>query len=103
MRLTTLLSIYSILIVSGCAAGPARPDTNISQIIVTKDLKEAYGYNMQTDYDSDGVLKPDAQAKIIILQGLIDLKGWYCTDPKGFKNLKIYLGNVRNYAKEHCR
>lgn len=94
-----LLSICSLV---ACASGPKRPDTNIYQIIVTKDLAEAYGFNMATDYDSDGNLKPDAQPKVILLNKLMDLRGWYCTDIQGFKNLKTYLANVRDYAKDHC-
>lgn len=103
MQLRTLLSIYSILLVSGCAAGPARPDTNLYQIIVSSEGNEAFGYNMLRDYDNDGVLRPGAQPTVIPLGDIKDLKGWYCTDEKGFKRLKVYLGNVRNYAKEHCR
>ena len=102
MLRTTLLSICSLLFVA-CAGGPQRPDTNIYQIIVSDDGMEAYGYNMLRDYDSEGNLKPDAKPVVIPLSSLKDLRKWYGTDPTGMKNLKVYLKDVRNYAKEHCK
>lgn len=101
MRLMILLSISSLLF--GCAGGPARPDTKILQILIdpSGSPAEAYGYNMK-DYDDSGVLKPGAQKIVIPISVLKDIKGWYCTDKPGMTNLKVYLGDVRDYARSHC-
>lgn len=100
LPLTMLLAICSL---AGCAGAPERPNTNLYQINVAGSQAEARGYNMHDDYDSDGALKSSAKPKTVELESLKSLRGWYCTDQQGLKNLKVYLGELRSYAKEHCK
>lgn len=102
----TLLSICSLLL-SSCASLPGlpeRPDTTAYQVIVTQtEGGEMYGYNVQSDYDDRGNLKPGAKPKIKPVEGLKDIRGWYCTDKEGFKNAKAYRAALTDWIWEHCK
>lgn len=94
-------SICSALLLAACAGGPKRPDTNILGINAVGH--KARGHNMLKDYDSDGNLKPGAQSIEVPINSLSDLQGWTCTDPQGLRNLKVFLKEVRTYAKDKCK
>lgn len=93
MRLATFLITFSALL-TGC--GVPRPDTNLC-VLNTESLYK-YCYNMKNDYDGDGRLKKDAKPlkKLYPTEHdmMIDLHKNVSTDPTGFGNLKLYVGEL---------
>lgn len=90
--------MISFLICSGCAS-VQRPDTNIYG--VNKSAGKLRGYNLKSDYNSDGTRKPGAQPKE---RPFTDIdNGWVCTDARGFKNLTVYVQDLRDAYERECK
>lgn len=69
--------------------------------------KTRRGYNVRTDYDDSGIRKPGA-TPVTQATSLTDLNGALCFLPQsknddGINGIKIWLGDSRNWAKEHCK
>ena len=110
MRLTTLLSICSAITLGACTS-VQRPNSYAWGVNGAASRLE--GYNVRTDYNSDGTRKSGAVKQIKSLpNGLKDLNGAICFLPpkpndqlgdEGIKGMKIWLGDLRDWAKEHCQ
>ena len=98
-------SIGLLIGISGCAGVP-RPNTMAYG--VNGAAKQLEGYNIRDDYDENGVRKPGAVLKIKPLpHGLLDLNGAVCFLPpspsdEGTKGLKKWIGDARDWTREHC-
>jgi hypothetical protein len=98
MRALILLLVISSLV--GCA-GVQRPDANICGInAVSSNLR---CYNIKNDYSNDGTLDPKAKPVIIPLSGLNDLNAGLYFSPLDLEKLKVWIGDMRNWAKAHCK
>jgi hypothetical protein len=101
-----LMTSFAIFSLVGCAS-EQRPNSYACGVNGAKARLECF--NIKTDYDDNGVRKPDAQALIVPLPaGLLNLNGAICFLPpkghdEGIRGLKRWLGDVRDYAKEHCQ
>lgn len=78
-----------------------RPDAMIWGVNGPK--KHLKGYNLRNDFDNDGNRKPDAQPQFKSLTGLPDLNAYVCFDPPGIEEIKRYIGELRQYAKDNCK
>lgn len=105
-----LLSVFSLLALSACMS-VERPDAYAWGVNGPKQRLE--GFNIKHDYDSNGVRLPGAQMTVKPLaNGLNSLNGAICFLPpkansqpydEGIKGMKVWLGDLRDWAKEHCQ
>lgn len=96
-RLMMLLNICSLV---GCA-GVQRPDANICGInAVSSNLR---CYNIRKDYNNDGILDANAKPVIVPLSGLNDLNAGAYLSPLDLEKVKVWLGDLRTWAKDHCK
>lgn len=96
-RLMTLLSISSLL----ACAHVDRPDAMICGVNA-RGMKLRC-YNLKADYSDEGTLRPDATPKEFPLKSLNDLNAWVCMDPLSLEKFKVYMGDLRDYARDHCQ
>lgn len=99
MPLMILLSIFSLTLIN-CASVP-RPDAWICGVNATGMKLRCY--NTKFDYSDDGTLKPEAKPTEYPLKSVNDLNAWVCMDPLSLGKFKVYLGDLRDFAREHCR
>lgn len=104
-----LLAAACFLLEAGCAS-VERPYSYVWGINGSASQRE--GYNIKTDYDSEGVRLPNAKSVLRPLGSLRELNGAVCflpakaNDPlkdEGIRGLKAWLGNLRDWSKEHCQ
>ncbi len=95
MRLPTMLFVSFSLV--GCASIP-RPDTYLG--VVNAPAGHVKGYNLRSDYDADGNLKPGAKAEFRPAKSVYDVNKYICTDPDGFAELKAYIQKIRDAYKD---
>lgn len=107
MRLTTLVSICSALILAGCSGAVDRPNADAKWI--NKPALKLVGYNLKTDYDQYGNRLPEAKPKEQVFgscdEMLQALNVSVCFDPKGQKEVKRSLNESQEYIsllKEKC-
>lgn len=99
-------AVFFSLLLVGCA-GVERPDTFAWG--VNGAVPQLEGYNIKRDYDNNGVRKPDARKTIKPLPfGIRSLNGAICFLPpnpgdEGTRGLKKWLGDSRDWMKEHCQ
>jgi hypothetical protein len=102
----TLSSISKIILllfaanIVGCAA-IQRPDAWVCGI--NGKSKKMLCYNLKKDYDEDGTLKAGAEPlekKDVSLQSLTG--GLYFSS-EDTKKIKVWLQDMRDYAKNHCQ
>lgn len=99
-QLTICLLVCSFLVSCGSIE---RPDANACWINAAGNYKRCY--NLLTDYDKNGIRKPDATPKDIPLNGISSLNGALTFDSKSQKELKRFLDESReeyNDLKERC-
>lgn len=92
---TTLFVILLTAFEFGCAV--PRPNTDLCVVNAAKFHRSCF--NMKTDFDENGNLKPDAKAKIKPARDIMDLDRNVCVDPDGFARLKAYIKKLREAAK----
>lgn len=97
MRLMTALVTFSLLACSSIQ----RPDSWICGVNA-KGMKLRC-YNLKSDYDQNGSLNPGAKPQEYPLKSINDLNAWVCMDPASLEKMKIYMGDLRDYAKAHCQ
>jgi hypothetical protein len=108
MRSTTLLSIFSIVILGACVS-VQRPNAIVYGVNGGANPPRLEGFNVKTDYDSNGARKPDAELKYRALpNGIKSMNGAICFMPplgedEGIKGIKRWLTETRLWAKEHCQ
>lgn len=96
-RLTTLCLTFSLI---GCA-GVKRPDANVCGInAVSSNLR---CYNILKDYSNDGTLNANAKPTLVPISGLNDLNAGIYFSPIDVEKLKVWIGDMRSWAKEHCK
>lgn len=94
MRLILSLIICNALI--ACGSIP-KPDSVLYG--VNTRASKFRGYNLK-EYDDDGKRKKDAK---VYERPLSDLKeGWICMDTQSFKNLTVYVRDMRDELKKRC-
>lgn len=75
-----------------------RPDSYICGI----NLKSAEFrcYNILNDFNDDGTMKTDAKPKVepLVLQNA----AVYMT-PQDFEKVKVWMQDLRDFSKEHCK
>lgn len=96
---STLSLVISSLIFCGCAA-VTRPDAWVCGVNAKSSKLRCY--NLKEDYTSDGELKPGSKPEEYPLKSISELNAWVCMDPASLEKLKVYMGDLRNYAKNHC-
>lgn len=89
MRVAILLVSCSLLI--GC--GIERPDSELCLINLKENHKLCY--NLKSDYDDLGNLRPDAKPKV----KPPDVDKNVCADPVSFANIKAYIAKLREIGK----
>lgn len=104
MRLMTLLMAFNILL-SGCST-IKKPNTDLC--IVNAPAKHRKCYNLKTDYDDNGKLKPGAAPVYRSNVTVDDLnKATLIDSPTGFEDgladLKSYIKKLREAYEEQCR
>jgi hypothetical protein len=60
-------------------------------------------YNIKRDFNDDGTRKPNVQPSEIKIQSIHDLNGGIYFSPSDFEKLKVWLGDMRDWSKEHCQ
>lgn len=95
--LIPLLAVCSAIF--GCSQIP-RPDTTLC--VVNAPAQQMKCYNLKTDYNDDGSLKPDAKPKYWPVVSIEDVNKHICTDPDSFGNLKAYIKLLRE-EYDKCR
>lgn len=121
MRSTMNFLICSLLLCGCGCASVQRPDSYAWGVNGSASRLE--GLNLKKDYDDNGNVKPNAKKQFVNLpHGLTDLNGailfmppkWcdpndhtkgLCDDLKdeGIFGVKAYLGDVRDWMKNHCK
>lgn len=91
-------TIFSILILTGCSSSVERPDTDLC--VINAPLNQMKCYNLKRDYDSNGVIKPEATGKLYPVEGVEDVNKFICTSPEDFANLKSYIKALREEHNE---
>lgn len=94
------LTVFSLLLVCGCAGVP-RPDTDLC--VANVPGKNRKCYNLLRDYDNTGERIPGAKPTYKPLTSLNDINKSVMTDPTGFANLKAYLRKLRDEATRSCQ
>lgn len=104
LRLMTSFLIFSIV---GCSS-VQRPDSLVWGVNAPAMWLE--GYNIHTDYDDSGVLKPGAVKKFHpftsvkeLNAAIIILPPGHVKDDEGTAGIKRWLGEMRSWVKEHCQ
>jgi uncharacterized protein YigE (DUF2233 family) len=97
MRLMILLSIFSLV---GCA-NVQRPDADVCG--VNAKTSKLRCYNIKNNYTNDGTLKDGATPTVKPIANLMSLNGGIYFSPADFEKLKVWLQDMRDYAKEHCQ
>lgn len=103
-----LMTSFLIFSLIGCSSGPARPNSFVWGMSGPSMWLE--GYNILTDYDADGILKPDAVKKYHPFASVKDLNAAIVILPpgkhegdEGSKGVKRWLSEMRLWAKDHCK
>jgi hypothetical protein len=97
MRLMISLIVFSLV---GCTS-VQRPDALICGVN-SKGMKLRC-YNIKSDFSRDGVLKPEAKPQQIKINSIHDLNAGIYMSPSDFELVKIWIGDMRNWVKEHCQ
>ena len=103
-----VFALLLLLLVCGCAGFPARPHIPINQILVEQDkagkvtAAKAYG-RWFDDYDETGTVKKGAEKLSRPLHSIKDLRGWVCFDSASIEAFKVWMGEVRIHARNHCK
>lgn len=97
LKLIALLTMS--LSISSCSS-VQRPDAYICGINAP-GLKLRC-YNIKSDFDENGVMHPNAQPKTVHIEGLSSLNGGVYFSPGDLEKLKVWLGDLRNWSKNHC-
>lgn len=84
----------------GCA-GVQRPDAMVCGI--NAKAMKLRCYNIKDDFTEEGVLKDGAVAKEPIFSSIQDLNGGIYFSPKDFEKIKVWLSDMRDWSKDHCR
>lgn len=88
-----------LLIISSVVACAKRPDSDVC--VVNAPAKHSKCYNLLHDYDDEGNLKHGAAATFKPANTIDDLNKAVWTDSeKGWPNLQIYIGLLRQHIKE---
>lgn len=95
------LGIYLLVLGMTACAQVQRPDAWVCGVNA-RGMKLRC-YNIKADYSDEGTLKPDAKPTEFALKSLNDLNAWVCMDPLSLEKFKVYMGDLRDYAKENCR
>jgi hypothetical protein len=95
-----LIIILVLMLLSGCAT-VKRPDALICGVNA-KGMKLRC-YNIKLDFNDDGTRKPGAIPSDIKIKSVHDLNGGIYFSPGDFEKLKVWLSDMREYAKEHCQ
>lgn len=105
--LSTILSstsrlgiIILILGINGCA-NVQRPNSWLCGVNGVAGKLRCY--NLRDDYTNEGTLKPDVKPLEHPLKSIKELNGWVCMDPNSLEKMKVYMGDLRDYAREHCK
>lgn len=99
MTLSNIFKLIILLSLVSCSH-VQRPDSWICGVNA-KGMKLRC-YNIKSDYSDEGVLKPEAKPTEFPLKSLNDLNAWVCMDPASLEKFKVYMGDLRDYAKLHC-
>lgn len=107
MRLTTQVSIFSLLLLAACGSKNERPDAKASWI--NKPGLKLVTYNMKTDYDEYGNRLPEAKPVVTQFATceamLTALNVSVCFDPLSQRELKRSLDQTQKYVetlKDRC-
>lgn len=104
MRLTILLSISSLALMACHTV--ERPNSMVYGVNGAAARLE--GYNIKSDYDENGIRKPEAELKLRALpEGLRSMNGAICFLPpngedEGTAGVKRWLAELRLWGKDHC-
>lgn len=87
--LATLLIICSLY---SCARIP-KPNTDLC--VINAPGQHLSCWNLKTDYNDNGQIKPGVKPKIKVANSLNDVNKFIVTDPDGFAELKAYIKLLR--------
>lgn len=94
-----LLAGVTILLV-GCA-GVQRPDADICG--VNASASKLHCYNLKKDYSNDGTLLANSVAKDKPISSLQDLNAGIYFSPTDVEKVKVWISDMRAWAKDHCK
>ena len=99
MNLNTFKLLFLFTLV-GCTT-VKRPEALICGINAKSQVLRCY--NLKIDYDETGTMKPDAKPTIKPIASFMDLNAGIYVSPKDFKEIKKWIGELRNYYDKECR
>lgn len=97
-HLIQLLMAFSFAIM-GCST-IERPNTDVCLVNAPGATRKCY--NLSTDYNDDGTLKPNAHAVYKPTVNISDINKNTCIDPDGLANLKAYIQKLRIAYQQQC-
>jgi hypothetical protein len=98
MRHAILLGIFSLAILLSVSCSLGRPEGMIC--LVDAPDKELQCFDMSTDYDDNGQLKPGAQVKVKKIDSLSSIDRATVFDLRSWQSVSAYIQRVRAKLKQ---
>lgn len=87
-------------LLAGCAT-IAKPDAYLS--VVNAPGKKLTGYNLKTDFNDDGNIKPGAKPRFLPAPDIESINKYVCSSPEDFVKIKAYIKKLREEYERGCK